>query len=717
MNISIEFGRKKRSKAETIKPKLDQQAGSAVREMELLMQRYGIKSRTYTAEDFEKMRQSDGTFMAINNLLTLPILACHWDIEADEENDPDGVQAQLVRDAFTLPPERGGMSTPFHLVLAEMLRALSEGYRYFEKVYTLNPDGKIVYRKLAGYDANTITIRTDEKGGFDGVDQRLELGGDVVHIPVEKSFLFTNAKERNWLKGESMFVAAAYHYKEKHDLYYFGKLQAQAGTIPGRVAIASENAPQDSMDAVAERLADMVELNSAVVLPFGYNISNLGSVAKVDIQPLINHHNMEMTRSVLAHAIMLGDGASGSWALSKDQTDLLNLVLTGIMRNIEYHINSYLIPDLTELNFVHPTYPQFKFAALTDATVGILESVFTQIISSKPEKLSDEFITGIIEKMALQLGINLEEVDAVNAGLSRSKHQHGSTGCGEGRCFLGTAAAEEEKKWRRDLTEAEKRVNLDGLEKKMDTMESTLDEKVAAFYDQLANVAEKAIRPLLDDGKADEALEYRFDDQQRTHYREMLRANISDGFNYGKTGAANELGEEAPATSKDARAIIDSKADDYVNQQLSELETQIHAIIASNARRANLARTQLSVQDTIEAILEAIGLYFTKHAKPGNSLLVSDSINIGRAATFTEYADKIDRYEWSAILDEKTCATCLALDSKVVSPEEYRTTKWQPPVHFMCRCIWVAIRTVEEEKPAITGLPTQPGGMLAPGIA
>jgi len=706
MKLSIELGRKKQL-AKAPAPKADVQTGSSVSKMTKLYEKYRIDTAKYTAADFEKMRQTDGTFMALNNLMTLPILATHWDIVPDDENDPDGEQAKAVENALKRPPERGGMTTPFHLVLAEMLRAIAEGYRYFEKVYTVAPDGKIVYKKLAGYPSESITILTDDKGGFDGVEQKIDPGADPVRIPKEKSFLFTHGKEKNWLKGESSFIAAAYHYKEKHDLYYFGKLQAQSGSIPPRVAQAAEKAKQDVMDTVAEQLSDLVELNASVVLPFGFKMENMGSVNKVDILPLINHHNMEMTRSLLAHAIMLGDGASGSWALSKDQTDLLNLVLQGIMTNVEYHINAYVLPDLTELNFAKPSYPQFKFAELTDATLGVLETAFTAIIGAKPEALTDEFVDSVVQKMALQLGIDLDDIKATATGKVANSKKGGS----DKRRFLAG-----DQKWRRPLSEAEKKVNLDGLEKKQNTLGDTLNDDTADLYDELAENVQADIQKLIDDGKLDEALNYTIPQEDRDAYQALIETAMTDAFNYAKTGAANEIEVSAPATTQAQKDIIAAEAKGIVDQQFGELETNVRRIVTDQAKRNELS-VELDLTETIAAIIAFITGYWTNHVKPGNSFVISDAVNIGRGFVFEEAADEIDRYEYSAILDITTCETCGGLDGKVVSPDDYKKTKFKPPIHFHCRCIWIAIRKAEEDKPAITGLADIIGGRGASDFA
>jgi hypothetical protein len=702
MELKIRLGRKKQL-AKTPAPKVDTQTGSAVSRMTKLYEKYAINTEKYTAADFEKMRQTDGTFMALTNLMTLPILATHWDIIPDDENDPDGTQAKDVENALKRPPERGGMSTPFHLVMAEMLRATTEGFRYFEKVYTVSPEGKIVYKKLAGYPSESITILTDDKGGFDGVEQRINPGEDPVRIPVEKSFLYTHGKEKNWLKGESSFIAAAYHYKEKHDLYYLGKLQAQSGSIPPRVAQASEKAKQDVMDTVAEQLSDLVELNAAVVLPFGFEMQSMGSTNKVDILPLINHHNMEMTRSLLAHAIMLGDGASGSWALSKDQTDLLNLVLQGIMTNVEYHINAFILPDLTEFNYAKPSYPQFKFAELTDATLGVLETAFTSIIGAKPEALTDEFVGSVIQKMALQLGIDLEDIKPDTTGTIENSKKGGS----EKRRFLAG-----DQKWRRPLSEAEKKVNLDGLEKKQNTLGEGLNDDTEQLYSELAENIQADVQALIDDGKLDEALAYTIPQEDRDAYQKLIEDTMTDAFNYAKTGAANEIEVSAPATSQAQKDIISAQAKAIVDDQFGQIETNVRRIVTDQAKRNELS-VELNLEETIAAIIAFITGFWTNNVKPGNSFIVSDAVNIGRNFVFEESADEIDRYEYSAILDIATCETCLGLDGKVVSPEDYKKTKFKPPIHFHCRCIWIAIRKAEQEKPEITGIDDIIGGRSA----
>ena len=356
--------------------------------------------------DLIKMRQQDGTASALNNILTLPIRANSFNFEADE-GDTGETQMNFVKDALTLPPHKGGMTTPFSLVLADMLRAVTEGYRLFEKVWTLNPDGKVVYKKLAARDNQTVVLKQDPRGGFNGAKQRGVIGSDWVDvdIPVEKCFLFTFGKEHNFLYGESAFLAAYYHYDKKHRLYYLAHQAGQQFAIPPKVGIAAPNAKQKAIDEVTDALSSL-GVNSATTLPNGWSVETMMASGKFDLQPLIDHHNAEMARSILAQFMMLGSGGStGSWALSNDQSDMFILALKGLMANIEEHINTYLIPDLIDYNFETAYYPRFKFSDMTDATVSLLKEAFTTLANKIPQGTPDYVIEGVMDKVAKQLKI------------------------------------------------------------------------------------------------------------------------------------------------------------------------------------------------------------------------------------------------------------------------------------------------------------------------
>jgi len=93
---------------------------------------------------------------------------------------------------------------------------------------------------------------------------------------------------------------------------------------------------------------------------------------------------------------------------------------------------------------------------------------------------------------------------------------------------------------------------------------------------------------------------------------------------------------------------------------------------------------------------------YGKLALPGG-VIVSQAINRGRQDVFDEYKGKIEVYQYSAILDRKTCPLCEKLDGAVLSEDEYKKTRIVPPLHFLCRCIWVAVLKTDPNVPEVTG--------------
>lgn len=70
---------------------------------------------------------------------------------------------------------------------------------------------------------------------------------------------------------------------------------------------------------------------------------------------------------------------------------------------------------------------------------------------------------------------------------------------------------------------------------------------------------------------------------------------------------------------------------------------------------------------------------------------IAEAVNEGRAAGFSDIADQIGAYQWSAILDERTCDICTELDGKYFEAGDLNLNTLKPPIHPACRCILVAV--------------------------
>jgi len=674
-----------------------------------------INTQDIKIKDLVQMRKNDGTARALYSILTEPIKGCPWDYKPGDDSPEAKKQAEMVKEWLTKPPYEGGMSTPFDLVIADMLRAVLEGFRLFEKVRTISPDGYFVYSKIARRENTTVILKEDPRGGFDGATQYAYINGEFKKVTIAKEdcFLYTFGKEFDNLYGESAFLAGYYHYDKKHRLYYGAHQAVQYGAIPPKTVEGKENGTQEDLDNTVAAV-DELGFNSTVGIPNGYKVTPYeASKGRIDPQPLIDHHNAEMARSILAQFMMLGTGesSSGSWALSKDQSDMFVLALEGVIRSLEQHITIFLTAELHEYNFENPIYGKFEFGKLTDSKITLLKEMVLKIFDKRPEVIPDYMITETLEKIATQLEIEVpkdaEPVptkpvagDPQNPVVNQSR---------QGKHFLANGAS-----WRRELTPAEGKVNLVALSKKMDTLEGQFKTAVKPVFDKLRADTNKRLEKLLDakDFTAISAFKLNFGSE----YTSVISGQMLEAYTYAKVGAADELGVGAPATKATSKSLIKQTSQSIADKQLSDLEFAIKNIVTEAQRKNQLDKTELSVGDVLSSVAGTITGFYTSKIEPTSTIAVSKGVNMGRDDVFTAYKNKITLYQYSAILDNVTCPVCEDLDGTVVDEAEYRSTQWMPPIHSGCRCIWVAILQDEEDQPDITGFPDSPGGDTGPSL-
>ena len=280
----------------------------------------------------------------------------------------------------------------------------------------------------------------------------------------------------------------------------------------------------------------------------------------------------------------------------------------------------------------------------------------------------------------------------INYGDEESGDDKEDSGSNAGKFLSDT-----EMKWWRPLTPAEQNVKFEDINAKMDSLEDnfiTAAEPIMTdFLKQLvaSGVATKSAKDITVELPAE--------------YAKLVNSTIRNAYNYAKNGAADEHNVPAPATSREAMSTIREMTDFVITKQ----QDDIRSIIAEQRLKqpTNLADEATTVADIfLEALELALLAWVASILKPTASAIVGRGINNGRNDVFTSIEKSGDLYEYSALLDGKTCSTCRALDGSVVTPKERKTTKWQPPLHFNCRCIWVMIRKMSDDYklPEVTGM-------------
>ena len=598
-------------------------------------------NRERKIRDYREMMK-DPTVEGLFNIVTMPILASEYQIVAENENENAKEQADFVRKNLFESSFKGGIETPFDLFLDEAMLALADGFAVWEKVYRLNKDGKLELRKLALRDSLSVELEA-EKGEYVGVKQTLEDGG-VVEIPAYKTFLFTHNKKFNRLYGRSILNSLYKNYDKKQKLEYLDSIALQNDAIKPKILTETQEhlgVGSGAMRKIIHAIGKFGKTNSAVSVPFGYDIKTLESDGR-DPHQSIERQKSEMAFAFMANFMLLGaqgKSSSGSYALSNTQAGIFQMSLQSILDKLEAHINQYIIADLIDLNFAEPHYPQFKFAKLDKSKIESIFEIFKKMVDK--DKVSDEVVKQVEDEVANQLGFQIENKKQLN--LSENEPT--------------TKIAPPDK-------------HFSNLDKKWQDIENR-------FLDQSRTIFESVAKEIKETGKIELSKEY----------KDLLIKTFKQAYTEGKIFSANregrKAGKDSPEFSKNAKEYIDWIFEKQENdlKQFLESESWNDTLLAEDSSDflRNLATGVL-----IESVLS----WFLKRAKPTASYLVGRGVNAGVYSDFKPD----DLIEYSAIIDGHTTAGCSYLNGKKMTWQEWqKNPDMIPPRHFGCRATLVRV--------------------------
>ena len=365
------------------------------------------------AQDLNNMLQIDGELGGLYRILTTPLRGS--EIIVKEANSRSKTEANFVREILISPYKEGGMTTPLETVLATVLRMLIDGWAPHEIVWEIRK-GYVRVRKIDYRPVTTISPILDKYNDVEKYEQDLSkidirrIAGDdnKVIIKSDKVLHFVNSPEWNPIFGRSSFVQAYYHAEKKHKLYRIAHIAAQINALRLRrirIPVDKENDSQKYIDLVSK-----LGFNSTIALPEDIDLELLDVGNNFpDIMPLIQHHDTQASKSVLAQVIDVGvEGRTGSFNLSESHLDifLVNLELMG--QYVAKIINSVIIPKIIDWNFGTGNYPKIQFQPFDRLIKKQLFDVYTRIAGSANINVSPEFLLEIEKEVARTIGLRVE---------------------------------------------------------------------------------------------------------------------------------------------------------------------------------------------------------------------------------------------------------------------------------------------------------------------
>jgi hypothetical protein len=387
-----------------------------------------LRDDDITVTQLAAMRRTDGQARALYRLITLPIRAALKGATFIPESNIDGgeEEAKFVEQMFTLPPDGGGMAIPFHRVIAQLLMAVFEGFSAFEMVYwvpTSGPlAGKWTLQKLAHRPAETVTFLLDDKGNYAGLRQRVMFQGRYIDVPIPgaHSFYWAANEEERPFYGRSFFESAFYHWDKKFKLYVIAHIAAQRAAVGTRVGKLPKNPKRDEKLEFSKALADL-GVAQYMTIPEDYGVESLREGGTYDFLALINHHNNQMSKSILAPFFDDQQGSGGDTTLvdfGRQSDALFLLMLQTIMGEIEEVINTRVIPRFIDWNFGTGKYPSFQFGSLSQEQRSAILAMFQILaVAGQALTISPEFVHELEKQVAEDVGLEIdwESVEARQA--------------------------------------------------------------------------------------------------------------------------------------------------------------------------------------------------------------------------------------------------------------------------------------------------------------
>lgn len=351
------------------------------------------------------------------------IRRAEWNIQPASGPDIDDEEAQEVADF--VEGCRRDMYTPWEDTLAMFLSFLPYGYSVFEQLYKrrLGPggdpasmfdDGRIGWDDWSPRPQDSIVgWEFDKAGRPNAVKQRTRgTYGPGVKIPLNRCLHFRAGGYKGSPEGESVLKAAYIDWdaiKKLQTMEAIGMERDLAGLpvalVPPRYLQADREPDEEAFYKQIRKIVTGIRNNeqSGVVFPlefdsaghslYEFKLMSSGGARQFDTNAVIARRTSQMTMALLADFLTLGHGATGSYALSKDKTELFEIAISAWLDMIANVIVDQAFLPLMQLNAIDPaltpglvgTPPDSEDLGRTGAYVAALLPLIQAVGVEKPD--------------------------------------------------------------------------------------------------------------------------------------------------------------------------------------------------------------------------------------------------------------------------------------------------------------------------------------------
>lgn len=364
-----------------------------------------------TPADLDRLLDTGGIAQSLGLAITLPTRSaprrlCPVDVPPK--------QVEELTDMLTRSSTGGGMSTSLETIVGQLSTAYALRRTYMEKVI-IHDRGRFVYKKVAWRPPASCQVVQDKKSGdIVGFEQTVAEKPEPVLIERPYALVYVHGEDRKPIRGVSRLKVAYDCWVIQQKIEFLWWLYLENYAMP-RTVIWGKN--EDGARDAATVLAKL-RSNGVVGIPVNW-------AEKMDSLPVapggsseyanaIKFLDSRASRSVLMGFLGLPDHAAsgtGSYALSKDQSDFALQLLTGFANETATCVTKDLIADLSRLNYGRSApVPPFEIGPLSPETVDMALNLLKEWATVPNLRVPDGFVEDLTMEAARRLGLNQDKV-------------------------------------------------------------------------------------------------------------------------------------------------------------------------------------------------------------------------------------------------------------------------------------------------------------------
>lgn len=324
-----------------------------------------------------EMRDNDPIIGAIFFAIEMLLRGVSFHVEGASTSSDDQESADFVQSCLA------DMEVAWPSLLAEILSFLHYGWSVHETVYKIRrgddpdprynsryDDGMIGWRKFAIRAQETCLHWVfDTSGDATHLIQLLPTGGPLLSVPLEKCIHVKTTPYKGNPEGRPIIRNAytSYYYKKKiMELEAIGVQRDLTGLpiawIPTDIMKTLATPEQKAQFEAWKKIARDVSRNEqeGLVLPlafddkgnkkFDFTLLATGGRRQFPTDDIIQRYDTRIAQTVLGDFITLGGGGHGSYAQSRNKTDMFSVAVKAYLDLITAEFNRKAIPDLLRLN-------------------------------------------------------------------------------------------------------------------------------------------------------------------------------------------------------------------------------------------------------------------------------------------------------------------------------------------------------------------------------